>query len=241
MDVLRGSILAWSFKKKREYVEKSWLWHLLETVLWFSSGGWGFQQVTPTMCVISDHTGPPSTPLVLWKRSRCKYHFQILIKYAFSYWSHSFCLHQVIAAGMGSPRSLWCSACFRGGITDLVRSLVVLHPWHLSWSSCLTLSVVFVSSELCLSHVASICQILNTLPQQECAFYSDRLYSREILWINSSWRISLEAKSWRLSSYDWQRDLGKRGNIWETRKCLDLSGRKGALCSRLGSILHHYL
>lgn len=84
MDVLRGSILAKSSRKKREYVEKSWLWHLLETVLWFSSGGWGFQQVSLTMCVISAHSGAPSTPLVPWKCSRCKYHFQILIKYALS-------------------------------------------------------------------------------------------------------------------------------------------------------------
>lgn len=52
------------FKKKREYVEKSWLWHLLESVLWFYSGGWGFQQVSLTMCVISPHRGAPSTPAV---------------------------------------------------------------------------------------------------------------------------------------------------------------------------------
>lgn len=66
------------------------------------------------------------------------------------YWSHSFCLHQAIAAGMSSQGLKWCWACFWSGIIDLVTSLIVLHPWHLSQSSYITLSV---SSELRLSHV----------------------------------------------------------------------------------------
>lgn len=64
----------------------------------------------------------------------------------------------------------------------------------------------------------------------------------------SSW-IPLCSHSWKLhvaegvfqTDKGFWRKRGFRGRIWKNRKCIDLAGRKKALCRRQGSVLCEYL
>lgn len=142
------------------------------------------------------------------------------------YWCHSFCLHQAIAAGVSSHGLEWCWACFSNCLPPL------------------TLEPEFLPHTLCLIWAAFVSCSVN-LPKSGHAtltgmwfLFASNLLARDSLDKFLLENFFLEAKNWRQSS--WHGDLGEKENIWKTRKCLDLSGRKEALCSRLSSILCHY-
>ncbi len=69
--------------------------------------------------------------------------------------------------------------------------------------------------------------------------------SQGILRLNSSLLTFLEATCCRGCFSDWQRLFGGKrgfqGRIWKNRKCIDVAGRKKALCRRQGSVLREYL
>lgn len=192
------------------------------------------------MCVISAHSGAPSAPLV---PKKCSSYTNVISRYwsnmCSRYWSHSFCLHQAVAAEMSSLLLTRRSACIWSGIIDLFRLLWLAYSIEL-------LFIIAHFMSICLGLAALVSRRVNRPKAGHAALTGMSFLFRSTLLTGDSLvkflldHFFLEAAHLQESSYDWQGDLGKREYL-EKRKCLDLSGRKGALCSRLCSILHQYL